>query len=151
MYSPSMIAWLLFVVGVFTFLPLLAVQLMVIFKPNDRKTKDLVIGSGEEWRDHTHFKSALAFAWADWLIIFPLLVAGSYGVISGSVWGYVLWFALGIISVYFSILCWVLEKEYVFPSRGSLAYYTYYWGLFLYWGIAAIIYSFMMVINYILP
>ncbi|MFC2152246.1 hypothetical protein ACFLSE_06930, partial [Bacteroidota bacterium] len=45
-----------------------------------QKTKDLIIGKGEDWRDNSHFKYSLAFAWADWLIIFPLFVIGYWGV-----------------------------------------------------------------------
>ena len=34
-----------------------------------------------------------------------------------------------------------MEKEYVYPSRGALAYYSYYWGFFVYWGLAAVVYA----------
>jgi hypothetical protein len=146
MIKPTLITWIIAISGVITFLPLMLSQLMMIFKPNSQKTKDLLIGKGEEWRDKTHYKSALAFAWADWAIIFPLLLTGTFGVFSGEVWGYILWIALGFISIYFSIVFWILEKEYTFPSCGWLAYYTYYWGFFLYWGLAAIIYSIIILI-----
>jgi len=113
----------------------------MLAKPKSEKAKELIIGKGQEWRDSTHYKSALAFAWADLLLILPLLIASYIGVFQAQLWGYVLWLALGMISIYFSILFWVLEKEYTYPSCGWLAYYTYFWGFFLYWGIAAIIYS----------
>lgn len=119
----------------------MAAQLMMLLKPDSQKTKDILIGKGEDWRDRTHYKSAYALAWADWLIIMPLLVLGSAGVLLGYQWGYYLWIALGFISIYFSIICWVMEKEYTYPSYGPIAYYTYYWGFFLYWGIGAIVYS----------
>ena len=137
----SALTWILAVSGSIIFLSLMLAQLMMIIKPNDQSTKDLLIGKGEDWRDRTHFKSAKAFAWADWLMVFPLLVLGNYGVLNGFDWGYYLWIALGCISIYFSILFWVLEKEYTFPSKGWFAYYTYYWGFFLYWGVAVVVYS----------
>ena len=146
MYQPSVFTWILAVGSVVTFLPLMGAQLLMLLKPKDRKTKDLIIGKGSEWRDKTHFKSALAFAWADWMVIFPILVLGNIGVLNGQSWGYVLWMSLGILSVYFSILFWVLEKEYTYPICGWFAYYTYFWGFFLYWGIAAIVYSLMVLI-----
>ncbi len=146
MQQPGIFTWILAVASLLTFLPLMGAQLLMLFKPNDRKTKDLIIGKGAEWRDNTHFKSALAFAWGDWLIIFPLLIAGNIGTLSGHHWGYLLWMALGVLSVYFSILFWVLEKEYTYPLCGWLAYYTYFWGFFLYWGIAAIVYSLIVLI-----
>ena len=113
----------------------------MLIKPDSRRVKDLIIAKGQEWRDNTHFRSALAFAWADILIILPLLVSGTVGVFTGQLWGYVLWLALGILSIYFSIVFWVLEKAYAYPFCGGLAYYTYIWGFFLYWGIGALIYS----------
>jgi len=118
----------------------------MILKPNSQKTKDLIIGKGEDWRDKTHFRSALAFAWADWLVILPLLIIGSIGVFSSQLWGYFIWFALGILAIYFSIVFWVLEKEYSYPSVGCLAYYTYFWGFFLYWGVGALVYSLFQIL-----
>lgn len=83
MIKPTIFTWIIAIFAAITFLPLMFAQLFMLFKPNDQKTKDLIIGKGEDWRDKTHFKSALAFAWADWLIIFPLLVAGTTGSLLG--------------------------------------------------------------------
>lgn len=146
MIKPTLFTWILAVFGAITFLPLLGVQLLMLFKPDSEQSKDLLVGKGENWRDKTHYKSALAFAWADWLIIFPILVAGTTGVLLGQLWGYFAWFALGVVSIYFSIVFWIMEKEYTYPSYGWLAYYTYFWGFFLYWGIAAVIYSIIKII-----
>lgn len=141
MNESKLITWIIAIFGAITFLPLLSVQFLMLLKPNSQHTKNNIIGKGEDWRDKTHFKSALAFAWADLLIIFPLLIFSYIGVFSGQSWGYILWIALGILSIYFSIVFWVMEKEYTYPSCGRLAYYTYFWGFFLYWGIAATVYS----------
>ena len=141
MIESTLITWIIAIFGAITFLPLLSVQFLMLLKPNSQQTKDIIISKGEDWRDKTHFKSALAYAWADLLIIFPLLICSTIGVFSGQLWGYILWIALGILSIYFSIVFWVLEKEYAYPSFGPLVYYTYLWGFFLYWGIAVIVYS----------
>ena len=146
MIEPTIITWGLAIFGAITFLPLLGAQLLMLLKPHSQKTKDLIIGKGEDWRDKTHLKSALAFAWADWLVIFPLIVSGYLGVFSGQLWGYVIWIALGALSIYFSIIFWVLEKEYTYPSSGWLVYYTYFWGFFLYWGIGAVVYSIFQIV-----
>jgi len=144
--KPTTITWILAIFGAITFLPLMLAQFIMLLKPNSRQAKNLIIGKGKEWRDHTHFRSALAFAWADLLIILPLLVISIIGVFSGQVWAYVLWLALGVLSIYFSILFWVLEKAYTYPSYGWVAYYTYFWGFFLYWGIGATVYSILQII-----
>ena len=146
MHGAGIFTWIIAIVSLLTFLPLLGAQLLMLLKPHDRKTKDLIIGKGAEWRDNTHFKSALAFAWGDWLVIFPLLIVGNIGALMGHEWGFIIWTALGVLSVYFSILFWVLEKEYTYPLVGQLAYYTYFWGMFLYWGIAAIVYSLIVLV-----
>jgi len=70
-----------------------------------------------------------------------MLILGTFGVFSGQLWGYGIWLALGVLSIYFSILFWVLEKAYTYPTCGWLAYYSYFWGFILYWGIGAAIYS----------
>ena len=141
MMKPTFATWIIAIFGIVTFLFLMIAQLIMILKPESQRARDILIGKGEEWRDRTHFKSAYAFAWADWLVIMPLLVAGNIGVLMGQQWGYIIWVALGSLSIYFSIVFWVMEKEYTYPSCGPLAYYTYYWGFFLYWGIAVIVYS----------
>ena len=144
--KPTIFTWILAVFGAITFLPLMMAQLIMLFKPQSQQAKDLIIGKGKEWRDHTHYRSALAFAWADILVIFPLLILSSIGVFTGQLWGYTLWLVLGILSIYFSILFWVLEKSYTYSAVGWLAYYTYFWGFFLYWGIGALVYSIIIII-----
>jgi hypothetical protein len=101
----------------------------------------LLVARGEDWRDKTHFRSALGLAWADWLLVVPTLLSGSLGVALGRPWGYVLWGATGAISLYINIALWFMEKEYVYPSRGPVAYYTYYWGFFILWGALALTYA----------
>jgi hypothetical protein len=144
--KPSIYTWILAIFGAITFLPLMYAQLLMLFSPKSQQAKDLIIGKGKEWRDHTHFRSALAFAWADILVILPLLVLSTIGVFTGQLWAYVLWLALGILSIYFSIIFGILEKAYTYPTCGWLAYYTYFWGFFLYWGIGAVVYSTIIIL-----
>ena len=122
-------------------MPLLLAQLTILLQPQSQRTKDILIAKGEDWRDRTHFRSAYGLAWADWMLVVPLFVSGSLGVLLGHAWGYVLWAASGAISLYINIVLWFMEKEYVYPSRGPLRYYTYYLGFFVYWGAMALGYS----------
>ncbi|MDJ0834457.1 MAG: hypothetical protein QNJ69_13115 [Gammaproteobacteria bacterium] len=139
--QPTIVTWILVIFGFITLAPLLLAQTLMLTKPHSQQAKDILIARGEDWRDKTHFRSALGCAWADWLLVVPLLIAGSGGVLLGHAWGYVLWSAAGAISLYINIVLWFLEKEYVYPSRGALAYYSYYWGFFVYWGALAVGYS----------
>lgn len=141
MFQPTIVTWVLVIFGAVTLLPLLLIQLTILIQPQGQKAKDILVAKGEDWRDKTHFRSALGFAWADWMLLVPLFVAGSAGVLLGQAWGYILWGAAGSISLYANIILWFMEKEYVYPSRGPLAYYTYYWGFFIVWGAAALTYA----------
>ncbi len=139
--QPTLVTWALVVFGVVTLMPLISVQLAMLIRPDSEKTRDLIIAKGEDWRDDTHFKLARGAAWADWLFFAPLFVAGSVGVLLGTLWGYVLFGAAGACSLYINIILWFTEKEHVYPARGPLRYFTYYWGFFVYWGALALAYS----------
>ena len=141
MLQPTIVTWILVIFGAITSLILFFAQILMLLQPHGQRVKDILIGKGEEWRDRTHFRLSYAQAWADWIVWLPLLVCGSIGVLLGQPWGYVLWVAAGTISLYINIVLWITEKEYVYPSCGPLAYYTYYWGFFVYWGVAAVGYS----------
>ena len=141
MFEPTKVTWILVIFGAVTLLPLFFAQLVILFRPDSKNARDILIGKGEDWRDNTHFRSAYGLAWADWLLLLPLAVSGSIGVLTGHSWGYVLWACAGALSLYINIYLWILERKYVYPSCGPLAYYTYYWGFFVYWGAAAVAYS----------
>ena len=92
MLKPTVITWILVIFGaLLIFLPMLYAQLLMALRPHSQKTKDLLIGKGEDWRDNTHLRMSLGTAWADLIVWLPLLVAGSIGVLLGQVWGYALW------------------------------------------------------------
>ena len=141
MLEPTFVTWILVVFGALIYLLVLYAQVLLVTSPHSQKTKDLVIGKGEDWRDKSHFRSSYGIAWADLIFQLPLLAVGSVGVILGQAWGYVLWAAMAAIAVWISIVLWFSEREYVYPAWGPLAYYTIVWGFFVYWGVAVIVYT----------
>ena len=141
MLEPTVVTWILLGFGWFILLVMLGAQGVMAFKPHSERAKELMIGKGEDWRDATHFKSAYGLSRADLGLWLPLLLVGSIGVVLGQTWGYMLWAASGVVSVYVSVFLWFLEREYVYPAVGPLAYYTYIWGMFVYWGVATTVHS----------
>ena len=141
MLQPTLVTWILIIFGLITCGPLLYAQLVMLLQPHSQKAKDLMIGNGQDWRDRSHFKSAYALAWADWIFFMPVLVSGIIGAVFGQIWGYALFAAAGAIQLYINIFLWFFEREYVYTAVGPLAYYTYIWGNFVYWGAATLIYS----------
>ncbi|MHA2029412.1 MAG: hypothetical protein ACW99Q_08470 [Candidatus Kariarchaeaceae archaeon] len=142
MIEPTLFTWILLAFGIIIHLPLTYAQILMARAPDAQATKDLVIGKDKDWRDTSNKEFSSGFAWADLLLYIPLLILGSIGVILGDTWGYVVYAIVGVLAIYFSIVFWVAERKYTLQSSGSLMYYTFFWGFFLYWGIAAMIYSF---------
>ena len=85
---------------VFIFLPMLIVQFLMVLRPQSWKTRDFIIGKGEDWRDKTHFRMSFGADWADLVIWLPLLAAGSVGVILGQSLGLCI---VGCIGSHFSV------------------------------------------------
>lgn len=141
MLEPTIVSWVLIIFGIITCAPLLYANLIMIFRPESEQTKALLIGQGEHWRDRSHFKSQFALARVDWMIFAPIMAGGVIGIMLARPWGYVLFGIAGSIQLYINVFLWFFEKEYVYPSQGPLAYYTYFWGNFVYWGSAAMVYS----------
>jgi hypothetical protein len=145
MFEPTIVTWIIVVFGFATCLPLLYAQLVFLLQPKGEKAKNILIGKNEEWRDKTHFKSAYGMAWADWLFFLPVFIVAVIGIVSVKPWGYTLLSVAGAIQLYINTVLWFLEKEYVYPNCGPLAYYTYYWGNFMYWGTLSMVYGVLRV------
>jgi len=141
MYHPTLITWLLIFTGLITCIPLLIAQVFILMEPDGKRAKDILIGKNEEWRDKSHFKSALGLAVTDWLVFMPFLITGITGMILGQYWGYLFFAVSGAIHLYINAFLWFFEKEYVYPPNGPLKYFTYLWGNFIYWGLASLIYG----------
>lgn len=139
--KPTLVTWLLIVFGVITNGTLSYVYLVFLRNPHSPKSKELMIGKGKDWRDNTHFRLNLGFAWTDFLFYLPLFVSGCIGMLLGQAWGYVLFGAAGGCTLYINIILWFTEKEHVYPALGPLKYFTYFWGFFVYWGTLALAYS----------
>lgn len=138
---PTAVTWILVIFGAVTLVPLALAQLVILFKQHSRLACDLLVGKDQTWRDDTHFRLAYGCAWGDWLILLPLATVGSVAVINGYAWGYLVWAAAAAVTFYINAVLWFVERQYVMPAFGPLAYYTYYWGFFMIWGAAAFCYA----------
>ena len=140
MITTTTFSWILIAFGMITCIPLLFAQMILLLNPGSQKAKDLLIGKGENWRDDSHYRIALALSWADWLVFFPLFVLGAVGILLNELWGFVLFATAGTIQLYINTFLWFFERDIVSKSLSPLAYYTYYWGNFMYWGLLTLVY-----------
>lgn len=113
----------------------------MLIEPQGNKAKDILTGKDKDWIDKTHLRSQYGLAITDRIIFTPLFVSGVVGMRLSNYWGYSLFAVSGAIQLYINVYIWFLEKEYVYPSKGPLKYYTYYWGNYIYWGTAALLYG----------
>ena len=49
--QPTIVTWVLVVFGVITLVPLFLAQFSMLIRPDTRRTTDLIVGKGEDWRD----------------------------------------------------------------------------------------------------
>jgi len=132
--EPTIVTWALILFGLITHGILTYIYIVFARDPHSKQAKDRMIGQGKDWRDKTHFRLNVGFAWTDFMLFVPLLVFGCIGMLLGQTWGYLLFGAAGACSLYANITLWFVEKEHVYPALGPLRYYTYFWGFFVYWG-----------------
>ena len=74
--QPTTVTWILVIFGGITLAPLLVAQLIMLVRPDSQQAIDILVAKGGDWRDRTHYRSALGLAWADWLLVVPLVVHG---------------------------------------------------------------------------
>ncbi len=49
--QPTILTWALVFFGAITLVPLIGAQWSMLVAPDSQKTRDLIIGKGENWRD----------------------------------------------------------------------------------------------------
>jgi len=127
--------------GILIYLPAIYIQALAVFRPHDRKTKDMLVGKGGDYHDKTYFTFCRGTGWADLFIQLPLVVVGSITVLFGQPWAYMIWFAGASITIYIHLVLVFVEGKHIYTNWGPLAFFTYGWGLWVYWAIIVFIYS----------
>jgi hypothetical protein len=130
---------ILIVVGVPT-LVLAAIQLTVVIYSQGRLAKKLA-NHGREWDDEEHRLRAVGYAYADILVNFPAYILAVMGILSGQAWGYVFLAINGATHVYSSVFLFLSERARDRRIIGTLAFYTYWWGWYLYAGLIGLAFS----------
>jgi hypothetical protein len=109
MYQTTLTTWIIITFGLITCIPLLIAQLFILAEPKGIKAKDILIGKDEDWRDHSHFKSAYSFAVTDWIIFFPFFTLSIIGIFLNHYWGYLFLSISGAIQIYVNVFLWFFE------------------------------------------
>lgn len=143
-----MFSFILGVTGVILYLPAVYIQVLAVFRPHDQKTKDLLVGKGCDYHDRSYFGFCRGSGWADLFIQLPLVIGGSIGILfSRSLWVYLIWFAGACITLYIHLILVFLEGRHIWTKWGKLAFFTYGWGLWVYWALTVAIYCLYSVLT----
>ena len=141
MLEPTELTWVLSIVGLVIYIPPVYLEVLAVWKPDSQRTKDLLVGKGDDYKDETHAAFCYGHGWADMAIPIPAVIAGCIGVLLGQPWGYMLWFAGAAITIYIHFILLFLEGKHIYRTWGRLAFFTYAWGLWVYWAVAVAVYS----------
>jgi len=145
MLEPTPLTWILSIIGVVIYLPAVYIQARAVASPHSQKTKDLLVGKGGDYHDRTYFNFCQGTGWADLTMTLPLCLLGSVGVLFGRPWGYMAWLAGAFITVYIHLVLLFIEGRHIYEKWGPLAFFTYGWGLWVYWALVVIGYSLVRV------
>ena len=140
MFEPTPVTWVLSIIGVVIYLPVVFIQVLAIRRPHDQKTKDLLVGKGGDYHDRTYFTFCQGTAWADLFVQIPLVVIGGVTVLFARPWAYLLWFAGASITIYIHLVLAFVEGKHMLSKWGTLAFLTYGWGLWVYWAVIVVVY-----------
>lgn len=129
----SLITYLvLIVVGIPT-LTLAAIQLAVVIYSRGKLARRLA-NHGLEWDSEEHRLRAVGYAYADIFVNLPSYILAVMGILSNQAWGYVFLAINGATHVYSSIFLFLSERARDKGVIGAFAFYTYWWGGYLYTG-----------------
>ncbi len=147
MIEPTFVTWVLSIIGVVIYLPAGYIQAAAVFRPQDRRTKDMLVGKGDDYRDETHLAFCRGAGWADLFVQLPLVIVGSIAVLSGHAWAYLPWFAGACITIYIHLVLLFIEGRHIYHKWGAPAFLTYGWGLWVYWAVVVVIYSLVRMVG----
>ena len=143
MLKPTLLTWILSIAGIILYLPAVYIQVLALVRPHDQKTKNLLVGKNEDYHDKTYFLFCQGTAWADLGIQISFVLIGCVTVLFGYLWAYMIWFAGAFITIYIHLVLIFVEGKHITKKMGFLAFFTYAWGLWFYWSIIVVIYSFV--------
>jgi len=144
-FEPTRITWILSITGLIIYIPPIYLEVLAICRPRSQKTKDLLVGKGEDYKDQTHASFCHGHGWADMLVPIPFVIAGCIAVLFGRPWGYMLWFAGAAVTIYAHLILLFLEGREIYTKWGKLAFFTYAWGIWVYWSVIVMVYSLLRV------
>ena len=135
--------WLVAIAGLLLMLLLGGLQLVAVLRPRNAWTIENVYGGSPETTDPTaYFAFNQGFAWADVLFWVPLQVIGSFGMLAGQRWGFLLGLVASVPFWYTAIWFYIWDRDLGFREP-TIGYWVIVWGMFPAFGLLEMVYCFV--------
>lgn len=131
------------IAGLLIMVILLSLQLVAVINPRGEWTIRNVYGGSPKATDPiAYFAFNQGHAWADAFFWAPVQIAGSFGMLLGERWGFLLGLIASVPFWYSAITIFVWDRDLRF-RRNTLGYWVVVWGMFPAFGIVEMSYCFV--------
>jgi hypothetical protein len=122
-------------------------QLVAVARPRSSWTVQNVYGGEPSATDPTaYFAYNQGYAWADVFFWAPLQVAGSFGMLLGHRWGFVLALAASVPFVYTAVTNFIWDRDLGFREN-TFTYWVIIWGIWPLFGVIEGVYCFVRLVE----
>lgn len=139
--------WIVALVGLVLIALLGSLQLVALLRPRAQWTIDNIYGGSPEDTDPAaYFAFNQATAWADPLLLLPLQVGASIGMLLGERWGFLLGLLASVPFWYTAFFFYFWDRD-LGIRRNTFSYWIITWGMWPVFGVAEGLYCFIRLID----
>jgi hypothetical protein len=143
----TVLTWIVALGGLVLIGLLASLQLVAVLRPRAEWTINNVYGGTPEGTDATaYFAFNQGYAWADSFFWAPLQVIGSFGMLAGQRWGFLLGLVASVPFWYTAIPIFIWDRDMGFRLN-TLTYWVIVWGMFPAYGILEGVYTFVRLLD----
>lgn len=134
--------WSVALGGLLIVLILGSLQLIAVLRPRSDWAIQNIYGGNPDDTDATaYFAYHQGWAWADVLLLVPLQLAGSIGILLGARWGFLLGLMAAVPLCYSAISIFIWDRD-LHLRQPTLFYWVIVWGMFPAFGLLEGVYCF---------
>ncbi|MDH3307190.1 MAG: hypothetical protein OEO77_06700 [Acidimicrobiia bacterium] len=139
--------WIVALLGLVLIALLGSLQLVALLRPRAQWTIDNVYGGSPEDTDPAaYFAFNRATAWADPILLVPLQVGASIGMLLGERWGFLLGLLASVPFWYTAVFFYFWDRD-LGIRRNTVGYWVLTWGMWPAFGIVESLYCFIRLLD----
>lgn len=143
----TVMTWVVAVTGLVLITVLAGLQMVALIRPRGRWTIENVYGGDPGSTDPVaYFAFNQGSAWADPLLVAPLQIGGSIGMLLGHRWGFLLALAASVPFWYTAVFFYIWDRDLGF-RQSTAAYWVVTWGIWPAFGLLEGTYCFIRLLE----